>query len=347
MNSQRKMHGSVDNVHSQNSNFTQRSHPKYHRNADVAIMKAQAIDQAITKGNKNDTPSPNRYKKATIFDPEKAEIKAASYRDSHNDNLNKIINNNTQFRIFNQMKPRDSHVAPLENLNLNPNKWKPKVTYYYQENKGDVTELPDSTAHNGYSNHVPPSNDRHNRLLNSKRKLQNYLELVSNDPRYMNARYREHIASKSAMTKLPEHDTSVYAVPEMARHGPTNKTIARFHRNGNKVSSSSAFGLKDPAPGYPVLDVQRRQIIDRESNIDALRSRRYQTIDHGEVKAFSNSPARPQSIHGNPLLTPKNPRPLDFKRNVSTLDVGDRFDKVGGVTYRDNNAKAVFPLNEK
>lgn len=123
--------------------------------------------------NAENTPSPNRYKKSTIFDAERTEISPDNYRGGFKDNKNKIINNNTQFRIFNQIKPRDGNVAPLENLNLNPNKWKPRVTYYFRENKGEITD--NKTPKYGSDNLFSERKNRDRRYLFSKRRLQEYL----------------------------------------------------------------------------------------------------------------------------------------------------------------------------
>ena len=182
-NSHRRMHASENNSFSMKKN--QRVHPPYHRNAEVAKQKAISISDQVNKGSLNDTPSPHKYKKPTIFDPEKAEIVRKGYRDAHNDNPNKIINNNTQFRIFNEIRPRDEKVAPLENLNLNPNKWKPRVTYYFRENKGEVQQPQTTKGKNSYEKQFGVKS-RDNRINNSKRQLQNYLNLVNTDMRVMN-----------------------------------------------------------------------------------------------------------------------------------------------------------------
>ena len=109
--------------------------------------------------------------KSTIFDSERIDNTPANYRGGYNQNLNKIINNNTNFRIFNQIKPRDGKIAPLDNLNLNPNKWKPRVTYYFQENKGEILETSKSDGHGYGHNGMFSNRSRDKRYMFSKRKL--------------------------------------------------------------------------------------------------------------------------------------------------------------------------------
>jgi hypothetical protein len=244
-NSHRRMHANVPIQASAPSSFTDRS---YHRNANLAIEKAQEITKQMTQAGINHTPSPKRFEKQTIFDKDKTEVKPQGYRASHNDNRNKVVNNNTEFRIFNNIKPRDKNVAPLEEMNVNMNKWKPRVTYYNQKNMGEITENHDMKKHGGLYNPYSNQSQRNTRLLNSKRKLQNYLDSVTQDPRLMNNRYREQLSSKSALTKLPKHDNSSYAIPEIGRTGPTNKTITNFRQNEIDKSGGGAFKAKNSLP---------------------------------------------------------------------------------------------------
>lgn len=340
VNSHRRIQGGLQKVSS--DPMPARVHPKYHRNANAAIDRALRNSDEIKRVSSNDTPSPHKYQKPTIFDPEKAQIVKAGYRAGHHDNPNQIINNNTQFRIFNMIKPQDKSVPPLENLNLNPNKWKPKVTYYYQDNKGDITGQPDPSPYEGYMNPHSTKNERDKRLTNSKRMLNNYLNLVNTDMRMMNQKYREKMTSKSAMTKLPEHKSDAYAVTELARSGPTNKSIIEYAKH-DKLKHSDAMGNKKYSISqyYPVLDVQKRKIIQKETNLDRLESKRYRTIDVGDDNK------RSYSTNNYHILTPKHPKPLEFQRHISSLEVNGNTDKVGSVTYRDNNTKSVYPLNEK
>ena len=340
LNSQRKI-----KVHQSNENLTARVHPKYPRNAEVGIQKAVNIDKEIAKGNTNDTPSPNKYKKSTIFDHDDSEANAKGYRGTNIENINRIINNNTQFRIFNQIRPRDGKVAPLENLNLNPNKWQPKLTYYYQENRGDVMNPNNNIADADYYNPMTTKSKRESRLLNSKRQLQEYLDNVKSDPIYSIQNIREKLNSKSVLNKLPAHDRSVYATPEIARNGPTNKTLARLARNFIDVNKSNDLGMKNPAPGYPVLDIQKRIIKDHQTDINKLRSRKYGTINISDRNYNPNLTKSPEVVHTNLIVSPTNPRPVDFINNVSKLEVSGPIDKIGGITYRGKNSQTINPVS--
>jgi hypothetical protein len=227
--SHRAMHGKAQEMLSEP--MPVKAHLKYHRNGAAAVQRAMQMSDEVKRININDTPTTNKYHKPTMFDPEKAQIVKAGYRDGQNTNPNKIINNNTQFRIFNMIKPQDINVPPLENLNLNPNKWKPRVTYYNQDNKGDIIRQPENNRYNEYKNPSSTKNEQKGKLLGNQRKFSNHLNLVSIDLRHLNKRYREKLTSRSIMTKLPVHDNEVYAVHELARSGPTNKSIMALARN--------------------------------------------------------------------------------------------------------------------
>jgi len=48
------------------------------------------------------------------------------------DNRNKVVNNNTKWRIMNVNKPNndDAVVPPLEEMNVNQNKWNARAIVY-------------------------------------------------------------------------------------------------------------------------------------------------------------------------------------------------------------------------
>ncbi|CAI2369886.1 unnamed protein product [Moneuplotes crassus] len=341
MNSQRRIHNPSDNKLKLKSYSNLEAN--FHRERNQSMGKAIKITESLKQKDKEEFPTPQKYKKPTIFDPEKAQLVKKGYRDGHEDNPNKIINNNTKFRIFNEISPKDHKIPPLDNLNDNPNKWKPRMTYYFRENQGDITQPMDYKTDRNYGYTGVKDKSREARLAHSKRKLQNYLNLVSTDPRQLNKKYQERMASKSVLTKLSEHDNDSYAVREMARHGPTNKTVVKMNKL-NKASGSGTFGkAKYSVPSYPVLDIQKRKIVNKESNLDLSESRRYNTLENSneERRSFSN-------VNQN-IISPSNPNPAKFQNNVSKLELNNHnnFDKVGSVTYRDNNSKAVYPLNNK
>ena len=115
--------------------------------------------------------------------------------------------------------------------------------------------------------------------------------------------------SESAMTKLPEHDKDVYAVHEMARHGPTNKTMISI-KKAVQNSRSDAFGKnKLSVPAYPILDVQKRKIVDKESNLHRLESHRYKKIN-----ANNSFEHRSSTISPHDILSPSNPRPVQYQK---------------------------------
>lgn len=54
---------------------------------------------------------------------------------------------------------------------------------------------------------------------------------------------------------------------------------------------------------------------------------------------------RSKSINVDQIVSPNNPRPKEFRRNVEKLDVQGSVDKVGGVTYRHDNPQVVLPVS--
>lgn len=96
------------------------------------------------------------------------------YRGGFKDNKNQIINNNTQFRIFNQIRPRDKEIAPLENMNIDTTLKKAKFNYY-QDNKGDVMKIDTEPAYYGKNDLEFNSKKRESRYIFSKRRLHEYL----------------------------------------------------------------------------------------------------------------------------------------------------------------------------
>ena len=78
----------------------------------------------------------HRYEPTTIFDPSKYEQQQQHYRYSNYDNKNRIINNDTKFRIFNQSNPADDRMPPMLEQNINANKWKNRILAYQGNNKG-------------------------------------------------------------------------------------------------------------------------------------------------------------------------------------------------------------------
>ncbi|CAI2369965.1 unnamed protein product [Moneuplotes crassus] len=339
MNSQRRMHGPIQ----QETQLKNRMDVSgnFHRDRNRSIGKAIKITESFKTNRGSKFPEPQKYSKPTIFDPEKAELIKQGYREGQKDNPNKIINNNTQFRIFNEISPKDKNIAPLENMNDNPNKWKPKMTYYLRENQGDITQTKNDSGKN-FSPSGIRDRSRDARIANSKRKLQNYMNLVNTDLRKMNKKYQERMVSRSAMTKLPEHTQESYAVREMARNGPTNKTVMNINKFYQSSNTDNFHKNKYSVPSYPVLDIQQKKVINKECNIDARRSRRSNTLDQGVHQRRSDDNYQKE------VVSPSNPHPQKFQRNVSKLQLNDHnnFDKVGSVTYRDNNSKAVYPLNQ-
>lgn len=152
-----------------------RKHPKFVRNAELALKKALHIDHSIHRKSYDQTPSPNKYKKPTIFDQARHSEDHGSYRGGYKNNRNKIINNNTQFRIFNQINPREKDVAPLEDLNVDPTMRKPGVAYI-QNNKGDIIDPKQNEL--GYSGigYFNKRSTRHQRYMKSSQKLHDYVK---------------------------------------------------------------------------------------------------------------------------------------------------------------------------
>ena len=196
-----------------------------------------------------------------------------------------------------------------------------------------------------YYNPMTTKSKREKRLLNSKRKLQEYLENVKSDPVYSFPKLKDKLNSKSVLNKLPEHDRSIYATPEMVRNGPTNKTIASINKYEAETGKSSNFGMKNLSLSNPVLDIQRKIVKDHEVNIEMLRSRRFDTVNPNDNKHKPRLIKEPNTINSNIIVSPTNPRPADFQNKISKLDVSGPIDKIGGITYRTNNPQSMYPVS--
>ncbi len=79
------------------------------------------------------------YPTETIFDKERTEIVPLKWwGGTHLDNWNKVINNNTKWRILNQNEPIDPKIKPLEDQGINKNSWNQKLAMYEPGFKGVV-----------------------------------------------------------------------------------------------------------------------------------------------------------------------------------------------------------------
>jgi hypothetical protein len=312
--SHRAMHGNTQKMSSEP--MPVKAHLKYHRNGATAVERTMQISDEMKRIDINETPSAHKYHKPTMFDPEKAQIVKAGYRD---------IN-----------------VPPLENLNLNPNKWKPKVTYYNQENKGDVIRQPGT---NGYNEYKFPSSTKHEvngKLLGFQSKFFNDLNLVNTDLRLLNQRYREKLTSRTIMTKLPVHDNEVYAVHELARSEPTNKSIMVLARNA-KLKNQEAFGNKKYTMQnqYPIPDFPKRKNNAKWTNYDRPENNKYNA---------NNDNKKANTLNKYLMMTPKHAKhikPHKYQKNIESLDVNNYRDNVGGVSRIDNNTKSGDTLKQQ
>ena len=314
-------------------NLPDKNNIKYHRNADIAKIKAASIDKEVTTQINGDGPSPKHYKKSTIFDAEKLENSPQGYRGTNNENMNKIINNNTQFRIFNQIQPRDNKIAPLENMNINPNRWKPKLTYYYQENKGDIINPAHADNDGRKPNQLLLNTNRDSRLLNSKRQLQNYLSSSLTGKDKLAANESKKIYSKSALDRQPDINRRMYASIDPGRNSQINKTYENTGNNNLELFKTVDVKYHNNVPNYPVLDVQRRVIKEHQTDIEKLRSRRYETIQNNDLKSNPKPIHRPKSIDVKPLIIPSNAVANEAQKRQS-IDLSLSTNKQGGLTYR-------------
>ena len=83
----------------------------------------------------------HNYEPKTIFDREKTEFQSMTWRGgTHLDNRNKIVNNNTNWRIMNVNKPNDNSIPPLEEMGVNQNKWNKHSISYENGFKGIIVD---------------------------------------------------------------------------------------------------------------------------------------------------------------------------------------------------------------